>query len=81
MDEDGARLAVLEVLDGIAPDVDARTLAPGADLREELDLDSMDVLNLVTGLHERTGVAIPDRDVPRLRSVEDVVAALLGGAG
>jgi acyl carrier protein len=60
----------------VAPDVDANALDPGADFREELDLDSMDVLNLVVGLHEATGIEIPERDYPELTTVDACVAYL-----
>ena len=67
-----ARGAIAAAVASIAPEADLESVPPGADLREELDLDSMDVMNLVAALHERTGVAIPDRDVPGLRSLDDV---------
>jgi acyl carrier protein len=42
---------VAEILAAIAPEADISTVADDADLREALDLDSIDFLNLVTGLH------------------------------
>ena len=58
----------------VAPEVDLAGLPPDADFREELDLDSMDFLNLVDALHERTGVDIPERDYPQLASIDGCVA-------
>ena len=55
-----------EVLAGIAPDADLATVGPDQDLRETLDLDSMDFLNFVIGLSARLGVAIPEADSPKL---------------
>jgi acyl carrier protein len=70
------RSIVVRTLEKVAPDVDANALDPGADFREELDLDSMDVLNLVVGLHEATGIEIPERDYPELTTVDACVAYL-----
>ena len=47
---------------------------PAADLRETLDLDSMDVFNLVAAIAEQGGVDIPDRDVGRLTTLDALVA-------
>lgn len=58
-----------EALMGIAPEIDLQSVDPDANLQEELDLDSIDFLNLVEALHERTGVDIPERDYPQLASL------------
>lgn len=65
---------VAEVLSGIAPEADVSAVPGNADLREELDLDSMDFLNLVVGLHERTGADIPEADYPKLFTRDGVLA-------
>ncbi|MCS7268583.1 MAG: acyl carrier protein [Geminicoccaceae bacterium] len=57
---------VVEILAGIAPEADFAALAGNEDLRDALDLDSMDFLNLVIGLHERLGIDIPEADYPKL---------------
>lgn len=65
-----ARTLVLRCLAEIAPDADPAVLAPDADLRQALELDSMDVLNLVAAIAEETGIEIPDRDVAHLTTLE-----------
>ena len=60
-----SRTAVISSLAVIAPETDFDRLASDADLRDELDLDSMDFLNFVIELHDRTGVEVPERDYPR----------------
>lgn len=55
-----------ECLSSIAPDADLDAVDPHADLREEIELDSMDMLNLVIALHKRLGVDVPEVDVPKL---------------
>ncbi|WP_332824914.1 acyl carrier protein [Ramlibacter sp.] len=69
-----ARALAAEVLAGIAPEADLGTVGDGEDLRQALDLDSMDFMNFVIGLSERGGVNIPDADTPRLRTLGGVVA-------
>lgn len=59
-----------ECLSTIAPGADLNALDPSADLREEIELDSMDMLNLVIALHKRLGVDIPEVDVPQLGTLE-----------
>lgn len=73
MNEHDVRALVLEVLTGIAPETDPAAVDPGADLRDELDLDSMDELNLITRIGERLGIDIPERDAARLRTIEGAV--------
>jgi acyl carrier protein len=57
---------LIDELGRIAPEIDATKLAPDAELREELDIDSMDFLNLVTALCERLEIDIPETDYPKL---------------
>jgi acyl carrier protein len=76
VNDDDLRAIVRSIVREIAPEVDSDSLADDADLREELELDSMDFLNLVTALHERTGVDVPERDYPHLASVDACVAYL-----
>lgn len=59
-----------ECLSAIAPGADLDALDPSADLREEIELDSMDMLNLVIALHKRLGVDIPEVDVPQLGTLD-----------
>ena len=70
------RDTVLAALTSVAPEVDTTDLDPSAQLTEELDLDSMDFLNIVTELSERLGIDIPERDYPQLSSVDGAVAYL-----
>ena len=67
---------VQEEINNIAPEVDLSTVDPAADLREAIDIDSMDFLNLVTALHHRTGIEIPEIDYPKLVTLSGMVAYL-----
>jgi acyl carrier protein len=57
---------VLKEIRKIAPEADLDQLDPDADLREQIDLDSMDILNLAIAIHERTGIDIPEADYPKM---------------
>jgi acyl carrier protein len=70
------RAAVLAGLARIAPEVDPATLRGDASLREQVDLDSMDFLNLVIGLSESLGVEVPEADYPKLATLDGCVAYL-----
>ena len=72
-------LAVIrDELARIAPDVDFDAVDPAADLRDEADIDSMDFLNLVTALHARLGVEIPEADNPKLVTLQGALDYLAG---
>lgn len=70
------RAGVLAELRRIAPEVQEAELAPAKPLRDQIDLDSMDWLNLIVALHERFRVEIPESDYARLLTLEQVVAYL-----
>lgn len=74
MNEIGMRALVARALEDIAPEVDLAAVGKDEDLRETLDLDSMDFLNLVIALHEATGRDIPESDYPRLRTLAGMIA-------
>lgn len=73
MTTDDLRALVIEVLCDIAPETDPSALDATEDLRDELDLDSMDELTMITELAQRLGIDIPESDYPRLRSLDGAV--------
>jgi len=75
------RSVVIDALTKIAPEIDPTSIAPGASFRDQLDLDSMDFLRFVLALHDRLGVEIPERDYPRLSTLDGAVAYLASRAG
>ena len=74
------RQLLFEELGNLAPEADLGTVPPDADLREALDLDSMDFLNLVMALHKRLAIDIPERDYAELRTIGDAIAYLVAKA-
>jgi acyl carrier protein len=67
-----------ECLSMIVPGCDLDAVDPAADLREEIELDSMDMLNLVIALHKKLGVDIPEVDVPKLVTLQGATDYLAG---
>jgi len=70
------RTAVQEELNNIAPEIDLATVDPAADLREALDIDSMDFLNFITAIHHRLSVDVPELDYPKLITLDGAVKYL-----
>ncbi len=73
MNESEIKALVAEILGGIAPEADLGTISDDEDMRLALDLDSMDFLNMIVGLHERTGVDVPESDYPKLFTLAGIV--------
>ena len=77
MTREEARAAMLRVLGEIAPEADLAALKPDVAFRDQLDLDSMDLLNFVIGLHAALGVEIPEADYASLVTPDGCVDYLL----
>jgi len=70
------RKVLREELNNIAPEVDMARVDPTADLREIIDIDSMDFLNFISAVHHRFNVDIPEIDYPKLVTLDGAVAYL-----
>lgn len=64
---------ILSVLTTIAPEVEADDIEDDVLLRDQVDLDSMDWLNFLVGIHKRLNVDIPEADYASLRTLTDVM--------
>lgn len=76
MGADAIRSDILAVLTRVAPEVEPADIADDQPLRDQVDLDSMDWLRFLVGIHERFGVDIPEKDYASLRTMSDVAAYL-----
>jgi len=76
MTEAQIRQTIFTVLRGIAPEIDPAKLDPATGLREQVDLDSMDLLNVIAGFEQQLGVRIPEADYPALVTLDGCVAYL-----
>jgi acyl carrier protein len=78
LNEQQARDVLVAALAEVAPEVDPATVDPQRDLGEQLEIDSIDFLNLIVAVAERTGIEVPERDYPQMRTVNGAVAYLVG---
>lgn len=67
---------VLATLREVAPEVEPAELLPAKLLRSQVDLDSMDWLNVIIGWHRRFGVDIPESDYAQLTTLDAITAYL-----
>jgi len=67
------REIVLHVLGQIAPEADMSQIKPNLRIRDQLDIDSMDLLNFVVGLHKELQVEIPEADYSKLGTLDGCV--------
>jgi acyl carrier protein len=76
MSEDELRERIFQILHRIAPEANLHELDPNQNLRESLDIDSFDFLNVVIGISETFAVSIPEvdyRQVSTLRGMMDYI--------
>lgn len=69
----GHRSLRLDVLSSIAPELDTAMLRPDQPLREQVDLDSFDFLNVLIALNERLGVEVPETDYAKVQTLNAMV--------
>ena len=76
MPNEDLRAVLLDVMDEVAPGCLPPVIDDDEDIREQMDLDSMDMLNIVAALHERLNVEIPESDVEQLVTINRALAYL-----
>jgi len=77
MTPEAIRAIAVSTLQSIAPEVEEDDLVGNKPLRSQVDLDSMDWLNFLIGLHQQLKVEIPEADYAKLVTLDDVVSYLL----
>lgn len=78
MTETEIKQIVREALGNVAPEADLESIDPAKDLRDQIDIDSVDFLNFVISLHKALQIEIPDADMPKLATLNGCVSYLLG---
>ncbi len=81
MTEVEIKQAVRDALSHVAPEVELDAIDPAKDLRDQIDIDSVDFLNFVIGLHKEFNIEIPDADVAKLSTLNGCVAYLTAKTG
>jgi acyl carrier protein len=74
MTQDEIRDAVLRAIRRVAPEVEPDEIDPAVSLRDQLDIDSMDFLNIVIGIDKELGVEIPEQDYPLVTTLDGCVS-------
>ena len=70
MTKDDIKKLIIEIIADIAPDEDTSNLKPDVRLREQLQLDSMDFLDIVMELRKRHGIEVPESDYMQLATLD-----------
>ncbi|MDH5709920.1 MAG: acyl carrier protein [Hylemonella sp.] len=73
MERETLKQTALAILRGIAPEIEPRDIEDGRPLRDQVDLDSMDWLNFLIGLHQKLGVNISESDYAQLVTLDKVL--------
>ena len=76
MTENEVRERIFEILHRIAPEADLNRLDPNENIREALDIDSFDFLNVLVAVNEKFGVNIPESDYRQVATLTGIVAYL-----
>jgi len=76
VNETELRRAVLQTLYSIAPEAEGERIDPQQNLRDQLDIDSMDFLNFLVALKGAVGVEVPEADYAQVATLDDCVRYL-----
>ncbi len=76
MTREEIQTAVVDIIQTVAPDEDLTNLKPSEKLRDQIELDSMDFLDIVMELRKRYGIHVPEGDYKELATLEGCVAYL-----
>ncbi|MBI4665767.1 MAG: acyl carrier protein [Nitrospinae bacterium] len=77
MTADGIRQAILDIIQDILPDENLSAIEPDKAFREQINLDSMDFLDIVMELRKRYSVEVPEQDYAHLATMNSTVSYLL----
>lgn len=69
---------IFKLISDIAPEADLQSLDPSDNLRDELDLDSMDFMNLVEAINKELSVNIPEIDYTKVDSLASMISYIEG---
>ena len=70
MTKEDCKKVVLDIIADIAPDEDVSNVKPDGRLRDQLELDSMDFLDIVMELRKQHGIEVPEADYMQLASLD-----------
>ena len=77
MNDNDIRSGIVAAIQAGAPEVEEGELRADRPLRDQVDLDSMDWLNVIVGFHARFGVDIPEADYAKLTTIDAIAAYII----
>lgn len=77
MDNQQLKALILDELSNIAPEIETDAVPDNEDMREALELDSMDFLNLIIAVCKRTQITIPEADYGKVLTLNNMIRYLL----
>jgi acyl carrier protein len=80
-DREQLKAAIFEAITAIAPEIDTTDIRPDRQLRQQIDLDSFDFLNVIIRLHEILGIDIPESDYGELLTLDRALDYLMRRCG
>ena len=81
MTKEKIRETVLRALGQIAPEADLAQIKPNLRIRDQLDIDSMDMLNFIVAIHKELKIEIPETDYPKLLTLDGCTEYLASRKG
>ena len=76
MTQDEILRHVVQALSAVAPEVDFSKIRPNLPIRDQVDIDSYDFLNIIVALHDRLAIDIPESDYQQLATLDSTVSYL-----
>ena len=76
LNDEQLRMAVFDILKRLAPEIDPARIISDKPLRTQIDLDSMDWLNVLAAIDEKLGVNIPETDYGKVVTLNGIIAYL-----
>ena len=76
MKADEIKVMIVQVIHEILPDEDVSNLKGDVRIRDQIEMDSMDFLDMIMELRKRYGVIVPEDDYPKFATLDGCVAYL-----
>lgn len=73
MKDEEIKIAIFQLLEKIAPEVDSETLEMNDDIRDTLGIDSFDFLQFIIGLDQELGIKTPEEDYGKMKTLETLI--------
>jgi len=71
------KICLIDILRTVSPDADLPSINDNKRLRDQLDIDSMDFLDIVMELRKRYGIEVPKEDYQKLATINNAIDYLL----